>query len=414
MRVDAALADRNAAVRQAARDWQESGILSAAGLKAVEELYPDDRVRVGPVMRVLLFVFTLIAIYGADGFVTALIHSATDSEWGAGYATSSCLLGFLVLVATEAQIGPMKRRQGGSEAASSLAALTLLLWGVGFWIFGVLHFDSEGALAPFLLLVALTFLAGAWRWGYPLYGALATAALLGAVAYLPLASGSGMQEKLVLGVRVAWILLALAGIALLPRWSDSRRLPPAQREIAAASLLVLLLGLYLAVEISSFSGYWLEAAALLRFSGTPPPPPPALLRFLSMTLTALVPAGLVAWGLIARRRWVLLLGLVLAGYAAGSLRRFIHVAPLWVVLTLAGGVLLALAILVRRTLDRGPNQERSGLTAEPPLGGKDRARLIELIATTAHFTPEARDLGAEPAFQGKGGEFGGGGSTSDF
>ena len=46
MRADAARADRNEAVRQAARDWHRAGILSDEGLKGVEDLYPEDRVRV--------------------------------------------------------------------------------------------------------------------------------------------------------------------------------------------------------------------------------------------------------------------------------------------------------------------------------------------------------------------------------
>lgn len=414
MRADAALADRHAAVREAARAWREAGILNDDGLKEVEALFPDDRFRVGPVFRVLLFIFTLIAVQAAGGFVFALMSSVSHA-WKAGpYAVASLLLGLLALALTEVQIGSMRRAQGGTEAATSFAALSLLLGSAGLWLFGVLKLDDERGLAFFMALVAIALFAAAWRWGYPLYGALSAAALLAMIAFLPLSTGSDTASRLVPAVRVAWIALALIGIALLPRAADSARLPPAQRRIATGALLAFLAGLYLAVDISSFSGYWLEAFSLLRFSGSPPPPPSAPLRYTAMAATALVPALTIAWGLVSRRRPVLVLGMLLAGCAAVSLRRSIHLAPLWVILTVSGALLIAVALLVRRFLEGGKDHERNGLTAEPPLEGKERARLLELIAATAAFTPAARDLPSEPSYQGKGGEFGGGGSNSEF
>jgi hypothetical protein len=414
VRADAALADRHASVREAARAWRAAGILDDAGLTEVEALLPDDRVRVGPVFRVLLFLFTLIAVLAAGGFVFALIGSVAHVHSWPPFAIVSLLFGLLALVLTEVQTGSMKRAQGGTEAATSLATLCLLLGSAGIWLFGVLDLDPEPSMAFFMTLVAVACFAAAWRWGYPIYGAFSALAFLAAFAFLPLATGTPTAIHLVPAVRVAWIVLALAGIALLPRAMDSPRLPPAQRHIATATLLVLLVGLYTAVDISSFSGYWIEAFSLLRFSGSPPPPPSAPLRYTAMAATALVPGLLIAWGLVARRRPVLILGMLLAGCAAVSLRRFIHVAPLWVILSVSGGLLIALALLVRRFLDRGEGHERSGLTAEPPLEGKERARLLELIAATAAFTPAARDLPSEPAYHGKGGEFGGGGSNSEF
>ncbi|HSU81014.1 MAG TPA: hypothetical protein VLR69_01285, partial [Thermoanaerobaculia bacterium] len=64
----AALADRNASVRAAARAWKEAGAIDVEALAAIEAAYPDDRQGVGPVFRVLLFLFTLISVSGAFGF----------------------------------------------------------------------------------------------------------------------------------------------------------------------------------------------------------------------------------------------------------------------------------------------------------------------------------------------------------
>ncbi len=59
MNAEAVRADRNDAIREAARTWKKAGAIDEASLKAIEAAYPDDRVRVGPVFRVLLFLFTL-------------------------------------------------------------------------------------------------------------------------------------------------------------------------------------------------------------------------------------------------------------------------------------------------------------------------------------------------------------------
>lgn len=413
MRPEAALADRNLAVREAARAWKEAGIVDDAKRKEIEALFLDDRVRVGPVFRLLLFVFTLIGVLAAGGTVFAIFATAFRADGAGPYAFACLPLGLALLALTEFQTGTMKRAQGGTEAATSFAALSFLLGGAGLFLFGVLDVRAEAGLPPFLLLGAAALLAAAWRWGYPLYSAFATAALLAAIAFLPASISPETAPPLVAGVRAAWILLALAGAAFLPKVADSRGLPPSQRRIATAALLVLLAGLYLAVDLSSFSGYWIEAFSLLRFGGSPPPPPPSPLRYLSMAMTVLVPAAIVAWGLLARRRPVLLLGLLLAGCAGVSLRRHLHVAPLWVVLSVGGFALLALALLARRHLESGESGERDGFTADPPLEGKDHTRLLELIAVTATLTP-ATQAPAEPVYQGKGGEFGGAGSNSEF
>ena len=108
---DAAQADRNAAVRAAARGWKQAGAIDEAALAAVEAAYPDDRHRLGPVFRVLVFLFTIIAINGGCGFVWALINSAGDAPPPA----LLLVFGVALLVLTELQITKMRRAQGGAR-----------------------------------------------------------------------------------------------------------------------------------------------------------------------------------------------------------------------------------------------------------------------------------------------------------
>jgi uncharacterized membrane protein YgcG len=97
-----------------------------------------------------------------------------------------------------------------------------------------------------------------------------------------------------------------------------------------------------------------------------------------------------------------------------TLRHYVHLAPLWALLTASGALLMIAVFALRRYLDSGPDQERHGFTAEPLFEDLRRQRLLEAGAAVLSLSPEARPLHQEPGFTGGGGEFGGGGSSSEF
>jgi O-antigen/teichoic acid export membrane protein len=170
MTPDLARAERAQAVRDAARSWERAGEVEGTVAAAVAARYPDDRVRVGPVFRVLLFLFTLLAVGGFYSFV-GLLADPRDAD---GWAWLALLAGLAMVAATEVQIGPLRRRQGGTEAATSFLAVGFLLGAVAVWLTEPLH-DVPGTVALFCLNAAVLLAAAAWRWGYPLYAGAATA-----------------------------------------------------------------------------------------------------------------------------------------------------------------------------------------------------------------------------------------------
>ena len=389
-------ADRAAAVRGAARAWRRAGVLDDAALAAVAARFPDDRVRAGPVFRLLLFVFTLVAVnagFGLLGLVTGFEHDKAGVLAALALASGGALAAL-----TEFLIGPRRRRQGGIEAATSLLAAGYLACAAAWWLFEPLQLDFRAGLPVLCLIGAALLAAAAWRWGYPLYAGAAAAALFVALARLPLG-------------RLLWIALPLAAAPRLLRLSASPRLPPAHRSSSAAVLAVALAGLYLAVHVSSWEAQWIE-----EIGGRHPQAPPHgdFRWWLTVAATALVPAALLALGLRGRRYPLLLLGAGTAAASLVTLRHYVHLAPPWVVLALAGAALVAAVFALRRLLESGPAGERHGFTAAPLFQDLARQRLLEAGAAVAGLAPTARPLDQEPKLAGGGGEFGGGGASGEF
>ncbi len=107
------------------------------------------------------------------------------------------------------------------------------------------------------------------------------------------------------------------------------------------------------------------------------------------------------------------LGIAFAALSLVTLRYYVHLAPLWVILAAAGAVLLLAALWLNRTLRRSADGERAGFTARPLYAGLGA---LPSVAAVAGFTPEARIApGSDSAnFTGGGGVSGGGGAAGSF
>ncbi|HYL06667.1 MAG TPA: hypothetical protein VE075_11540 [Thermoanaerobaculia bacterium] len=393
-------ADRAAAVRAAARSWRRTGVIDEAALAAVESRFPDDRVRVGPVFRALLFLFTLIGAGAVLGFVALALPHAQD----AALALLALLAGAALWALTEIQVGPLRRRQGGVEAATSLLAIGLLLGAAAWFLFGAGKLELADGMPALCLLAAALTGAAAWRWGYPLYAALGAAAVLVALARLPAG-------------RALWIVLPLAAAPALLRLSESPRLPPAHRSAAMAVLLAALAGLYLAVH----AGSW-DEGIVERLGGREPPPAasPAPLPqagpwwWSAAAATALLPVLVLAAGVRRRRLPLLLAGTAAAVASLATLIRYAQLGPAWLVMTIGGILWVAAALGLWRYLESGTAQERRGFTAAPLLTDRGRQAALEagLAALTLH--PAARTEAGETHFEGGGGRSGGGGASGEF
>jgi hypothetical protein len=393
MRADLAAAERHREVREAARAWQRRGAIDAPALAAIEGLHPDDRRRLGPVFRVLVFVFTVVVVNALFG----LVGLAAASTGNAAMATLLTLSGLFLAAATELQIGPGRRRQGGTEAATAFLAVTHLLIGVAWAISLSADLGGEVAFDVALALCVAVCSAAAWRWGY--------------VAFAVAAAGAGflLAARTPAG-RVLWIVGGVALAAVGAGAGDAASLAPAHRRAARAVAAVALVFLYFAVHIASWDARLVEnltgrgESARLLPGG----------RALCIAGTALVPLATLAWGVRRRRRWLIALGA--AGLVASlvTLRAYVHVAPLWVVMIGSGVACLALAAVLRRYLESGAGGERAGLTADPLFEDPERRTPLELAVGAATFAPHAQPVATPPDLQPGGGRYGGGGASGSF
>lgn len=385
MRPDAIQAERNAEVRQAARAWRRGGAIESDTLQAIEAAYPDDRNRARPVFRILLFLFTLVAAVAAFGLVWFLL-----GERGGSFGLLALVFGILMAFLTELQTGNLKRVQGGTEAATSFAAVVYLLMAT-VWLLDSADLGSGGAKVAITQAVsALVMAAAAWRWGYAIYAAGATVSLLLLFAQVP-------------GGRLIWIAFPLVAAPFLLRLSAREPAAPSHRTCCTAVLAVALTGLYVAVHYGSYQNHFVEdlSSAFWEHSAAPAVEP---LRWISAIATAVVPLALLAFGVRLRRRVLLDVGLATLLVSVATLFEEIFFETPSLVIALSGAGLLVAALALRRWLDAGTDGERHGFTAQPLY--EDLARHWEAleIAAALALTPAARTEPEEPKLEGGGGD----------
>ena len=123
---------------------------------------------------------------------------------------------------------------------------------------------------------------------------------------------------------------------------------------------------------------WIESFAF--HAVRPSAEPGSLERLLYGFCTALFPVAVLAWGLASRRKIQLDLGVLFAALSLVTLRRYIQIAPLWVVLSASGAGLTLLSLAVQRLLEAGQGGEVAGFTAASLRDDRQRERVLSASA----------------------------------
>lgn len=387
-------ADRAAELLSAARGWRAAGLIDEAAFASIVGAQPAAGPRLGPIWRSLVFACVVVGASTATaiGFISFGVREP------ASVGALLLLFGAVLAAATELLVGRSSFQPTGAEAATALLAAGYL--GAGFYaLLDARHVHGSQALRLIYPWCAAVFGLAAWRWGFRLFA--------GAAALFVLLSASQLP-----GARFAWVaaaaLLAAGATAALAR----RDLAPSHRDGVALVRIVALAALYLGVNFLSVDRGWIEE--LGRAVGAARHRPDTVGLATAGIASALVPLALIAWGLRARDRLLADAGVVAAALSLATIRFYVHVAPLWVVLAASGAVLAGASLLLERWLRSGRDGERSGFTAAP-LYDEERAGQLLPVAAALAAAPGARALhDGKPGVDGSGGAFGGGAAAGTY
>ena len=391
MRAETAAFECAAAVRDAAGRWRKVGVIDDRTEAAIGSEYPDPRLRPSPVWQVLTFLFVTVIVFG---ILFALTVSGVRGAPGAAFV---CLLvGGACVAATELQLRSPGLALRGGAGATALWAGVLLVTAAGLYFleFGALR--GEPGVIVLIAVSAVVWGATSWRWGNPVFAFFSAVSLFILLGRQPYG-------------RLLWIALGVVLAALAWRHLDEPSWPPPHRMSAKLLLVAALAALYAAVNYWSVETSWIER---LRpgFEWTAPPRAGLIV---AMIATALMPVALLALGIRTRRLLLIDTGAVSLVLSVVTLRHYVHLAPLWAILAIAGAVLLAIAAALERWLSRGPDRERAGFTAEALFSDEARAQLLQTIPVAATLSPPA-PAPTEERFTPGGGSFGGGGASDRF
>jgi hypothetical protein len=391
MRPESVAWERAAQVHAAAQGWRRAGAIDEATHQAVREAFPDPCPTPAVVWRVLTG--------GVVAAVTLCIFGALSIATGrSGLQALLLLFAGAALVATDLMAASPRFARRGAAGATSFLGVGFLLVGTGLFLSDTLHLGIDDGLDTLLITGVLACGASAWRWGSPILAGLSAASLfllLGRLSY----------------GRVWWILVGAALAAAAARRLDEGGWAPSHRLGAAVALVAGIVAVYAAVNLYSLDQRLLESFAR---SSAMPSTWPGSARVLSALATAAVPLAVLGWGAASRRTFLLDAGIALLALSLVTLGHYVHLAPLWAVLSLSGALLVVLTLALERALRRAPAREIGGFTADPLFTDERRRHALEAVPVVAAFTSAPSGPAAAGTGLGEGGRFGGGGAGEKF
>jgi hypothetical protein len=391
MRRHAAAWERAGEIAAAAEGWRGAGAIDEPTARRIRETFPDPCVTPSLVWRALTAAVVSAIVLCLVGAL-AITFRPSDG----GMRVVLIVFGVAGIVATEMLESSAAMARRGIAGATAFWGLALALAAVALTLADSLRLDD--ALDWFLGAAVVAWGLGCWRWGHPLFGGLSAVALFGLLARLP-------------QPRALWLVAGVALAALAARRVDHAAWAPSHRRSAAVALVAGVAAVYAAVNVYSLDRHLIESFSRSGASGDAPR---AALIILAAVATALVPLAVLVWGVLARRTLLLDAGIVLAALSVVTLRYYVHVAPLWVVLVAGGAALAVVAALIERALGRAVGGEVRGFTAAPLFSDAQRELALQVVPVVATLSPAGRaPADQEKGFAG-GGTFGGAGASEKF
>ena len=392
--------ERKVEILEEASAWAAAGIVTSEQLSAIEGLNRPRLTRVNWFFRLLLGVFTLVAL-GAAVALAGLVLNPRETAAGVLLILASVPL---AVAADRWLITGKRLYRCGAEEAALAAAVGFAAVGVGILLHRTAPTSTTIGLVVRLVILAAAS-AAAVRYGNP-WAALAAIVTLAGVPF-DLRPLGWTAARALLAVLTAPAAFWSHRLLSLERQGRAPLLPGYRRcleVVRGASLAILYLDGNSYVDAHPTFGVLLRAQSAA--SG------PVWRTWLCALLTAALPVLGLWIGVRRRDRALLWFGGLSAVASLLTLKYFFHLGYLAQEITAAGAALATSGFLLTRWLRAGPAGERGGFAADrildPKLYGFDLEAVAALQPLNVPQPPPP------PGFQPGGGGFGGGGASGRF
>lgn len=370
-----------------AKRWAKHGFIAQEQLARIGDEYKTPLYHPNLMIRLLLFVATLVALSGITGILVLFFAAAGKDLMNVG----SVVYGIASFVVLEKMfIAKHHYKSGVTEA--------VLYHACCFVILGVAAINGFHSPQLILLSCLLVFSFAAWRYLDLLTTVAATASLTGIIFYNCFDAGGIFKQIIpfvfIITFSVIYFLVRkIKSISSLKAWGNNLLVTE-----VIALLLVYVSGNYLVVrELSvGLMNLSLAEGEDIPFAG------------FFYAFTVLLPIIYLAFGIRRKDLVLLRVSLVLLAFAVFTFKYYFSLGHTEITLMVAGFILIALAVWLMRFLSR----LRNGFTGENILSSKWASVNAEafIISQTMGGNQAPKDIRTE----GGGGSFGGGGSTEGF
>jgi hypothetical protein len=377
----------NLAVTKETRRWYKQDLITKAQWDTIHQAYPSEFYHPNFIVRILLFVATLLALSGVTGISVLILDSSSEST----LSFCSLIYGVISFVVLDRFFirHHQHYKSGLTEA--------LLYHSCLFTLLGLLNImDYNTHLSFVACLLVLSF--AAYRY-LDLVSTLAAIAAFTGLVFFILYDADGMFRQLI----PFGIILSFTPIYFLAKNLKSKQNLRAWHSnlviIEGASLLlVYAAGNYFVVrELSeSMMNLYLEPGQDIPFA------------YLFYALTVIIPVAYFYFGITRKDLVLLRVSLIAIAFSVFTFKYYFSLGHPEITLTLAGIILLTVSLWLMQYL----KVIRHGFTRENHLPEKWADMNVEAIIISQ--TLGGNQISEEKTMGGGGGDFGGGGATTNY
>jgi len=367
--------------------WANHGFISTDQFRSIAEAYKTPFYHPNMIIRILLFIATLLAILGITGLLGLSIASANVTA-----ISIACIVyGLGSFFALEKMfIGKNHFKSGVTEA--------IMYHACGFTIGGVAGLTDFDGTQLILVICLLVFSFSAWRYLDLLTTVLALLSFAGILFYNFYEAGGIFRQVIPFVFIVVFSLLYF----LVKRFKNNPSYKLWTNNLLVVESISLLFiyasGNYLVVrELSvNLMDLSLEGGADIPFA------------FLFYFFTVIIPVAYLYFGFKKKDAVLLRVSLLVLAFSVFTLKYYYSLGHTEITLTLVGSALIGVAILLMHYL----KINRAGFTGENILSQRWAEMNVEAFVISQTMGGNVAHVGSDNS--GGGGDSGGGGASTKF